>query len=175
MDYVTIAEAVVLTGKSISTIRRLVKRLADEGRVNAIKKEATIQGERYLIRRDVLFHALGLTIQPEVQLDSQATTQPDTHEQLVSILREQLQRKDEQIALLLERQRETHVLLNGYQQRLLSAPSAEAEQPPALQMPPLDPAKQPFTWVWLLIAILILIALMLFVAVRDGLIPFRLF
>jgi len=175
MDYVTIADAVVLTGKSISTIRRLVKRLADEGRVDAIKKEVTTQGERYLIKRDILLHELGLTIQPEVHVGSQVTTQSDTHEQLVSILREQLQRKDEQIALLLERQRETHVLLNGYQQRLLSALPIEVEQPPALQTPQLDPAKQSFTWVWLLISILILIALMLFVVIRDGLLPFRLF
>ena len=54
MDYVTITDAVTLTGKSISTIRRLVKRLSDEGHADSIKKEATTQGERYLIRRDAL-------------------------------------------------------------------------------------------------------------------------
>lgn len=108
--HLTIQEAVNETGKSVSTIRRVVKRLPKD----AIKE----QDGKYLIERVALFTALGLTTQNQVstqvdsqpsQVDSQVSSQPD----IVTILTEQLRIKDEQIQQLLERQRETNILLNN--------------------------------------------------------------
>jgi len=111
--HLTIQQAVAETGKSVSTIRRVLKRLAKESIIE--------QDGKYLIERAALFAELGLTTQNQVstqpiqvdsqpsQMDSQVSSQPD----IVAILTEQLQIKDEQIAQLLERQHETNVLLNN--------------------------------------------------------------
>lgn len=122
--HVTIQEAVSETGKSVSTIRRAVKRLPKE----AIKD----QDGKYLIERGALWAELGLSsqsiqadqvssqpgqvdIQPSQmssQIPGQVSSQPSQPD-IVTILTEQLRIKDEQIAMLLERQRETNVLLNN--------------------------------------------------------------
>lgn len=104
--HVTIQQAVAETGKSVSTIRRVVKRLPKESIIE--------QDGKYLIERSALLAALGLSSQNQVstqpsQVDTQVSSQPD----IVAILTEQLRIKDEQIAMLLERQRETNVLLNN--------------------------------------------------------------
>lgn len=96
--HVTIQQAVAETGKSVSTIRRVVKRLPKESIIE--------QDGKYLIERSALFAALGLSSQNQVstqpsQVDTQVSSQPD----IVAILTEQLRIKDEQIAMLLERQR----------------------------------------------------------------------
>jgi len=122
--HLTIQEAVTETGKSVSTIRRALKRLAKD----AIKE----QDGKYLIQRSALFAALGLTtlnsqneqaeqvssqpgqvdIQPS-QMGSQSPGQVSSQPDIVVILTEQLRIKDEQIQQLLERQRETNILLNN--------------------------------------------------------------
>lgn len=120
--HVTIQEAVQETGKSVSTIRRAIKRLSKD----AIQE----QDGKYLIQRAALFAALGLTTQNQVstqpvQVDSQPSqmsSQVDTQPDIVAILTEQLRIKDEQIAQLLDRQRETNILLG--QLRLLTTKEA---------------------------------------------------
>lgn len=111
--HVTIQQAVAETGKSVSTIRRVVKRLAKESIIE--------QDGKYLIERAALFAELGLTTQNQVstqpvQVDSQPSqmsSQVDTQPDIVAILTEQLRIKDEQIAQLLERQREANILMNN--------------------------------------------------------------
>jgi len=111
--HVTIQQAVQETGKSLSTIRRVVKRLPKESVIE--------QDGKYLIDRAALFAELGLTTQNQVstqpvQVDSQPSqmsSQVDTQPDIVAILTEQLRIKDEQIAQLLERQRETNILMNN--------------------------------------------------------------
>jgi hypothetical protein len=181
-DYVTIAEAATITGRSVSTIRRIVRRIASEANQDVVKKAPGVTNERYLIRRDYLLK--------ELNVEEQEASEPEDHEgfreEVVTILREELQKrdeqlkkkdeqlqtKDEQIAQFLERQRETNILMNHYQQRLLSVAPAEVEQQPAVQPPALQPSKPSFTWVWLLIGILILLAIVIFVVIRDGLLTF---
>ncbi len=119
--HLTIQEAVSETGKSVSTIRRAVKRLPKE----AIKD----QDGKYLIERGALWAELGLSsqsiqaeqvssqpgqvdIQPS-QMGSQSPGQVSSQPDIVVILTEQLRIKDEQIQQLLERQRETNILLNN--------------------------------------------------------------
>ena len=111
--HVTIQQAVAETGKSVSTIRRVLKRLAKESIIE--------QDGKYLIERAALFAELGLTTQNQVstqpaQVDSQPSqmsSQVDTQPDIVAILTEQLRIKDEQIAQLLERQREANILMNN--------------------------------------------------------------
>ena len=183
MDYVTITDAVTLTGKSMSTIRRLVKRLRDGDARDHIKKEMTAQGERYLISRDFLLKEFEpdtqATTQADNQEDRQATTQMNSHDELVEVMREQLKKKDEQIAQLLERQRETNILMNNYQQRMLAMAPVEVEQKPSESLPPepLPQQKTPsasatpsYAWGWLLGGVLVILLITLFVAYRDGLI-----
>src|SRR4051794_28650207 len=131
-DYVTIPEAITLTGKSVSTIRRWVRKVASEPNQNIVKKEPGITSERYLIQRDALLKEFGKAVQEQVQVNTLEDTHEDSHEQFMDILREQLQRqgeqlqkKDEQIAQLLERMRETNILMNNYQQRLLTLNSPQ--------------------------------------------------
>jgi hypothetical protein len=53
-------------------------------------------------------------------------------DETIAILKKQLEEKDEQIKTLLERSRETNVLLKGYQDRyLLEAPKQTPNSPPA--------------------------------------------
>ena len=148
-EYISISESVALTGKSISTIRRVVKRLATEGATDSIRME----GDKYLIRRDVLFRELGLE-GVDSQAPTQATSQMDSqeqdvnshdhpvtiHEKMVEVLQEQLRSqaeqlkaKDTQIASLLERLREQNALAASYRNRLLTV-APEREEPPASKL-----------------------------------------
>jgi len=163
-EFVTISEAVVLTGRSISTIRRLAKRLASEGRYELVKKE----DERYLISRVYLVEEFQLDSQTKPDVDTHVASQVDSHDALVNILREQIVKKDEQISQLLERQRETNILLHGYQQRLL--PDNTPEPKPTLNLVP-RPSRW---WIWLLIGVAILVLLFL-VLLLSGQLRFPLF
>lgn len=160
MDYISIAEAVVATGKSSSTIRRIIKRLADEGPPDTVKKESTSQGDKYYVRRDILWKELG--IQEPSTNDSQADTAETpvvSDGRLVEVLYEQLQKKDEQlqekdkqIELLLERQRETNILINTYQQKLLPmADTTVSTQKTAVEK------KREALLAWVLVVVFVLI------------------
>jgi len=131
-DYVTLAEAVSLTGKSLSTIRRLAKRLPND----AVKKE----GDKYLIKRSVF----GLDSQDEVSVVNQVANHveypSDNHSggldnQLIEAYRSQIQMqaeelrvKNEQIAQLLERQHETNILLNQRQLPIQETPTTDEKR-----------------------------------------------
>lgn len=118
-EYVTILEAVNLTGNSLSTIRRLGKRLP----ADSLKKD----GDKYLIKREALLNALGVTIQEDVQVSTPVDYPQNSQDDIVSILREQLRIKDEQIAQLLERQRETNILMNNLRLRTTKEPEVRGK------------------------------------------------
>src|SRR5690349_9207960 len=127
-DFVSVTEAIGLTGKSVSSIRRVIKRVSG---TNAVKKD----GERYLIKKDVLLKELGIQAatnedtQTGTQLNTPLDTPLDTHDYLLEILKEQLERqsqqlqkkdeqiaqKDDQITKLIERLRETNILMSTSQ------------------------------------------------------------
>jgi hypothetical protein len=122
-EWIDVNECVKLSGKSIATVRRAIRRLPDD----AIKKE----GSKHLYDRAVILHELGSDSAPD-SIMSVSTIEHDTVNDrandtpLIEALKgqiqaqsEQLKVKDEQIAQLLERQRETNILINNL--RLLTA------------------------------------------------------
>jgi hypothetical protein len=114
-DYIDVLQAVNLSGKSLSTVRRAIKRVPPE----SVKKD----GDKHLYSREVLFRELGVNIQPESSLESQLDVHEpsmDYHDELVEVLKKQVEDQQRTIAQLLERQREQNVLLNNYQQRMLT-------------------------------------------------------
>lgn len=160
MDYISITEAITLTGKSISTIRRWVRKVAAEPDQTIVKKVPGVTSERYLISRDALLKEFSEPIPEPIQEPDQIDTHEPMHDQFMSILQEQLQRqsaqlekKDEQIAQLLERLRETNILMNGYQNRLLTMQEPKTE--PAHEEKEAGKKREPAWVAWLLIAILV--------------------
>lgn len=157
----TLPQASKQTGKHEDTIRRLIKSLlkTDQKAKEKIKQEQTPRGFHYLIDEDYLLQHLqplhikksknsvnGKTAlnQPLRQPLNNVAHQPlqNNHQptyaeikakdETIAILKKQLEEKDEQIKTLLERSRETNVLLKGYQDRyLLEAPIQTPNTPPA--------------------------------------------
>src|SRR5829696_5217873 len=84
MEYVTINEAVRITGKSATAIRRLVEKLSKEGNLGVIQKEDTPQGYKYRISREFLCQHYNIPIEtatptPETPVIP-ADTPPDSPE-----------------------------------------------------------------------------------------------
>ena len=157
----TIGQASELTGRSEYAIRRLIKRLleTEKDTEKHISQEPITNGSfRYSIEKEYLLHHLpqpdatsqdhlaqpnmqGNTspngkpnpqgsiqnLQPDAQPYNQLAAKNEIIEVLKSQLQqrdEQLKKKDEQISQLLERGREANILLKGYQDKyLLDAPS----------------------------------------------------
>jgi hypothetical protein len=176
----TLPQASKQTGKHEDTIRRLIKNLlkTDQKAKEKIKQEQTPRGFHYLIDEEYLLKHLQpfqikesknsvndktTSNQPLRQHLNNVAHQPlqNTHQptyaevkakdETIAILKNQLEEKDEQIKTLLERSRETNVLLKGYQDRyLLEAPIQTLNSPPAgnqqtklEQRKPHKPTKQP--------------------------------
>jgi len=114
-DYIDVLEAVNLTGKSLSTVRRTIKGLPPD----TVKKV----GGKHLYRRDVLFRELGVEVQPEPPVEVQMNVHEppmDVQQKLIETLEKQVAEQQKVIAQLLDRQRETNILLNNYQQKMLT-------------------------------------------------------
>lgn len=116
-EWIDVNERVKLSGKSIAKVRRDIKCLPDD----AIKKE----GSKHLYDRAVILHELGSDSAPDTAV-SVSTIEHDTVNDraddtpLIEALRSQIQAQAEQlrekqgiIEQLLERQRETNILLNN--------------------------------------------------------------
>jgi hypothetical protein len=167
MDFITVSEAVHITGKSISTIRRLAKRLESQGLHDQVRREPGPQGERYLIRRDIVLQELGQKDQEEHQPEHHEPRN-EAQEQLVNHLKEQVHEQQNIISQLLERQRETNILLHSYQQRLL--PDYTPEPKPTVTLAP-RPSRR---WIWILLIVATFILLFL-VLLLSGQLRFPLF
>jgi hypothetical protein len=157
-------------------IKNLLK--TDQQAKEKIKQEKTPRGFHYLIDEGYLLkHLQPLQVKKSKNLVNdkttlnqplrqplnnvahqpmQSTNQPTYAEvkakdETIAILKKQLEEKDEQIKTLLERGRETNVLLKGYQDRyLLEAPiqtpnnhPAGNQQAKSEQRKPHKPTKQP--------------------------------
>ena len=143
---VTVADARKLTGKSESTIKRLVREIAadpehpDRREIQPSHEEVErlrAAGEPYVwwISTALLLRRFPLKERQEAA-GTPAAAWPQTGDFVVQVLQEQLRskdeqfrslekqldRKDEQIANLNERQRETNILMNELQRRLAIAP-----------------------------------------------------
>lgn len=144
--WATVVEARKLTGKSESTIKRLVREIVadpehpDRREIQPSHEEVErlrAAGEPYVwrISTALLLRRFPLKERPEVG-DTPAAAGTQSRDLVVQVLQEQLRskdeqfrslekqldRKDEQIANLNERQRETNILMKELQQRLALAP-----------------------------------------------------
>jgi hypothetical protein len=169
----TLPQASRQTGKHEDTIRRLIKNLlkTDHQAKEKIKQEQTPRGFYYLIDEEYLLQHLQPLqtkksknpVNAKIAMNQplrqplnnvahqplQNTYQPTYAEvkakdETITILKKQLEEKDEQIKTLLERSRETNVLLKGYQDRyLLEAPMQTANNAPAGNSLPKSEQRKP--------------------------------
>jgi hypothetical protein len=180
---ITLPQASKQTGKHEDTIRRLIKNLlkTDPQAKDKIKQEQTVRGFHYIIDEEYLLqHVQPLQTRNSKNSadDKTASNQPlrqglnnvehqplkntyqptyaevKAKDETITILKKQLEEKDGQIKTLLERSRETNILLKGYQDRyLLDAPQKKKEErtdqnteakspdkPVEKQTPPVKPA-----------------------------------
>ena len=149
VPFATVADARKLTGKSESTIKRLVREIvADPEHPDRREIEPSHEqverlraaGEPYVwrISTELLLRRFPLKERREPSGTVPAAAGPQSADLVVQVLQEQLRskdeqfrslekqldRKDEQIANLNERQRETNILMKELQQRLALAPPA---------------------------------------------------
>ncbi len=120
MDYITIKEAVSLTGKSEATIRRLVKK-ATSGKPKKAKKEKTASGYQWFISKEFILSETdnktsNETIDPQESLTIQA-------------LLKQLEVKDRQIEELNSRLKEANILHIQLQNKLLETKQITDKRP----------------------------------------------
>lgn len=166
-DYLTIKEVAKLTGKSEITIRRLIKNepyqdsMQDSMQPNKlsrllIKKEKTQRGFVYKVQKQFILDKIKLKTRLSDKLSDKVDDKVDDKvndkagdkvsgdklsgkisNEIVLILKEQLQIKDKQIENLsrkidelIERDRETNIILKGLQDKffLLEAPKEEILQ-----------------------------------------------
>ena len=131
-EWIDINETVKLSGKSIATIRRAIKRLSSD----SIKKDR----DKHLYKREVILNELGVdttvaispdTVMPQSTIEHDTSIETPLIEALKDQIRmqsEQLHVKDEQIAQLLERQREFNILMNTQRQITVQAPEKPADE-----------------------------------------------
>ncbi|NOS68070.1 MAG: hypothetical protein HOO67_06975 [Candidatus Peribacteraceae bacterium] len=151
----TIAEAATRTGRSHSTVRRLIKTIAEAAshpdragiepslkEVDAFKKK----GENFTwkIREDVLLRNFASA--PTVEKKSHSDSSSGLTEDILKILRRELDLKNQQIEKqwdviqsLNDRLREGNILMGSLQQRL-APPAAESPTPVTVDTPSMEPS-----------------------------------
>lgn len=134
-EFVTIAQAAQLTGKSDIEIMRLIKdRLQTSGLPveSIMKKEQRERGAMYLIQKGFLLQELQHTNIPKEVALPKAVFEPalqepvlEAKDEMISTLQKIIETKDKQmedlskkIDQLIERDRETNILLKGLQERM---------------------------------------------------------
>ena len=114
--FLSIAEAITHYGKSESTIRNIV-RIASKKK-GVIKHEALKNGSKKIyISIDYLDSKFNVA--KELFKSSNNTLNDNTSNELIDVLKSQLIEKDKQINELIERSRESNILLSQMQQKVL--------------------------------------------------------
>lgn len=154
-DFITIREAVKLTDKSDITIRRLIKHLLKQNNPEAtqmIKQEQVGGGFIYKINKDFLLKELKIsepTKEPEEKKElsdktkrKQITEPLNIIREIIKTLKNQLYIKDKQIESLsnkidqlIERDRETNIILKSLQDRVFMLEGAKMSQNKAKNEP----------------------------------------
>lgn len=130
-DFITIKEATKITDKSDITIRRLIKHLLKQNdpQINQmIRQEKTKGGFIYKIRKDFLLEKLKIdeTLKTEpVEIIEPETGIIETIKEVIKTLKNQIEVKDKQIESLskkidelIERDRETNIIIKSLQDRV---------------------------------------------------------
>lgn len=113
MEWITINEACAKYNKSNSSIRRIVADL----KKNDKKKIKVIEGGKILISIAYLDNHFKVNL--NTQNEYSETSQMNNHSELVELLKHQLSEKDKQIESLIERNRESNILLSQMQNKVL--------------------------------------------------------
>lgn len=117
MDQITIKEALVLTGKSEATIRRLLKKALAKKPKKAIKKQGL-----WLIDKDFLLNEFSLE-------PSEQETNRDPNNVTIQALIKQLEIKDLQISELNQRLSEANILHKQLQDHWLETKQITEKKP----------------------------------------------
>jgi predicted transcriptional regulator len=120
MDYITIKEAVSLTGKSEATIRRLIKK-ATSGKPKKAKKEKTASGYQWFISKEFILSETD-------NKSSNETIDPQENTTIQALLK-QLEIKDKQIEELNTRLQEANILHKQLQDHLFERKQLEDKRP----------------------------------------------
>jgi|LauGreDrversion4_2_1035121.scaffolds.fasta_scaffold21487_5 hypothetical protein len=119
--FISISEAVNEYSKSESTIRSIVKKIGNKK--GLIKREKLSNGSHKIyLSKNYLDQVLKEKKTSSNSHSKKATfdnTQTNTRDELILLLKQQLEEKDKQIESLLERQREQHVLYSQLQNKVL--------------------------------------------------------
>lgn len=140
-EFITIAEAAKLTGKSDLALMRAIKeKLQNTGTSleSILKREQRGQGAMYVINKEFLLGALVETPDiPPVKEISSTNELIQAKDEMIDILQKVIETKDKQMSdlsgkidELIERDRETNILLKGLQDRLFLL---EQAKPPEQQ------------------------------------------
>ena len=127
-QFLTVKEAAKLTGKSPSSIRRVIYPIihddnhADREHIAPSVEEAQslrLKGENFAwrISEELLKRAIPVT-PPSEESDSRSQVMSEGHSELLSILREELQIKNQQITQQTEMLTKQMELINGLSERL---------------------------------------------------------
>jgi predicted nuclease with TOPRIM domain len=115
-NWLTIQESSQLVGKSVSTLRRLAKELKSK-RSKAIKFQKLKTGhEQILFDSDYLTTHFNTSVNSS--FNSSMNSSDDTLKLLLDTLKHELDEKNKQIQLLLDRQHEQNVILQTLQERV---------------------------------------------------------
>jgi len=122
--FLSIKEASLLTGKSESTLKRFVQKNFSSGKSKGtpknnqnIKREKAPKGFFWFIEENFLLE--------NFPAENSAPHPPAENSEIVQILKEQLEKKDEQISQLLDRQRESNILTKNLQDKVLALEPGE--------------------------------------------------
>lgn len=115
-NYLSIAEAISTYGKSESTIRSIVRKAGKKKGV--LKHEVLKNGSKKIYISTVYLDSVFKVLNDNFERSTNTST-TNTSDQLIEVLKKQLEEKDKQIESLLERQRETNILTSQLQQRVL--------------------------------------------------------
>lgn len=117
IQFLTVSEAQQKTGKSQSTIIRIINEYKGSKHV---KKD----GKKYLISTEILSQ-LFTNYSPTIHLDSQMNSLLKAKDETIEILKHELNQKDlvisnqsNQISELIERSRETNILMKSLQEQI---------------------------------------------------------
>ena len=122
--FLSIKEASLLTGKSESTLKRFTQKNFSSGKSKGvskndqkIKREKAPKGFFWFIEEEFLLE--------NFSVENTSSQSPSENSDIIKILTEQLEKKDEQISQLLDRQRESNILTKNLQDKVLALEPGE--------------------------------------------------
>jgi hypothetical protein len=122
MEWITINEACTKYNKSNSSIRRIVAEL----KKNDKKKIKLADGGKIFI--SIAYLDNHFKVNTNSQNEYSEANQVNNHSELLELLKQQLSEKDKQIESLIERNRESNILLSQLQSKVLQLDEAPAKK-----------------------------------------------